>query len=529
MAFRLAFSIAPGPALNALVVLASGKRLRAWNRLCSLVHRHPDHYLYWSKHVASQRKKAFVSDAAPMKGLAPHQIAEDCDETLDELLSKLEREGHYWVVFRTANDRLDPDLAAVLQAAHKQFPASTLFFWDEEWMCSGKHPIPWIKPCWSLRLHMTRDCLTGASAVCIAAARAALIGQAPVLADRFGIAFLHQALWTNGDQPRHLPLLLTRREDPDLEIAEWERVARRIWPAWRFANCGDRTGFLRATPPDPDIWPSVSIVIPTRDRIDLIRTCLAGLHHTAYPGEMEVLIVDNGSSEPESLAYFNEIAAAGVAQVLQNDGPFNFSALNNHAAAKASGKFLCLFNNDVEAIDSDWLMEMMRWAVQIDVGAVGAQLLYPDGTVQHAGVAIGVGNAAGHIQRGVDPASILHASWHVVTREVTAVTAACLLVSKAHFDAVNGFDEAGFAVAFNDVDFCLKLDAMGLTNIYCAQARLIHAESRSRPLDMRPDQILRFSRELALLQSRWSTRGFRDPRFSISFSPGSEQCLMEMA
>lgn len=529
MVVRFALSVAPGPALSALGVLASGKRVRAWNRLCNLAHQHPYHYLYWTEHVAGQRKKQFVGEAAPLAGLAVCRVADESDETLDEVLGRLERRGQKWVAFCDAGDRLDSDLPSVLEAALQRFPETAIFYWDEDWLSPNGHLTPWIKPDWSGRLHMARNCLTGASAIRVADARAALSVHEPVPADRFGIAILEQAICAIGPCPRHLPLVLTRRSDPEREIAHWFRVAPRIWPGWRFTGSVGGIGFLCVTPPDPAAWPSVSIVIPTRDRIDLVRTCLAGLALTDYPGQIEVFIVDNGSTEKESLAYFSEIQAGGAAQVLRDDGPFNFSALNNLAASRATGEFLCLFNNDVEAIDSEWLTAMVRFAVQPDVGAVGARLLYPDGTIQHAGVAIGVGNAAGHIQRGVDPSSIVHAGWHAVTREVTAVTAACLLVSKAHYDAVNGLDEAGFGVAFNDVDLCLKLDAMGLTNIYCAQARLIHAESRSRPLDMRPDQAVRFGRELALLQSRWSTGGYRDPRFSMNFSPSSEQCLLEMA
>lgn len=532
MVVRFAMSVAPGPTLFALGVLASGKRVRAWNRLCNLAHRHRYHYLYWTEHVAGQRKKRFVGEAAPLACLAVCRVADEgyeSEDALDEVLGSLERQGQEWVAFCFAGDRLDPDLPAVLEAALQRFPETAIFYWDEDWRSAKGHLTPWIKPDWSGRLHMARNCLTGASAIRVADARAALRGHESVKADRHGIAVLEQAMCAIGPCPQHLPLVLTRRSDPEREIVQWFQVAPRIWPEWRFTESVDGIGFLCATPPDPADWPSVSIVIPTRDRIDLVSTCLAGLARTDYPGQIEVLIVDNGSIEPESVAYFGEIEAAGTAQVLRKDGPFNFSALNNFAVSRSSGEFLCLFNNDVEATDSDWLTAMMRFAVQPVVGAVGARLLYPDGTIQHAGVAIGMGNAAGHIQRGVDPSSNLHAGWHAVTREVTAVTAACLLVSRAHYAEAKGLDEAGFPVAFNDVDLCLKLDALGLTNIYCAEACLIHAESRSRPLDSRPDQIERFSRELALLQSRWRTCGFRDPRFSMSFSPSSEQCLLEMA
>ena len=260
-----------------------------------------------------------------------------------------------------------------------------------------------------------------------------------------------------------------------------------------------------------------------------MRSCLSGLARLAYPGPVEIIVVDNGSREPDALALLAAEQAAGRIRVLRDDGPFNFSRLNNRAAAIATGDYLCLLNNDVEALDGEWLTAMMRHAVQPGVGAVGAQLLYPDGRIQHAGVAVGIGGAAGHGQRGVDPASPDHAAWHAVTRQVSAVTAACLLVARTHHAAVGGLDEAGFAVAFNDVDFCLKLQAAGLANIYCAQSRLIHAESRTRPNDNRPDQQARFNAELALLQQRWSTETLPDPHHSPLFSTSAETCLLSMA
>ena len=532
-AFRLilmlAFGVAPVATLAALGTLLSGKRVRAWNRLCVLAQDHPGHYRYWSQYITMLRKRDFVEDAALVPDLAFSLIVQVGAEPLDEALARLERQGKQWAVFHGPEDHLDPDLATVLAGALWRFPDTTLFYWDEEWLLQDGELTPWIKPDWSERLHMSRDFLTGASAVRVADARAALSGRKDLLTDKAGLTMLALALQARGQQPRHLPLVLTRRNAPEAELTNWVQMAQQVWPDWQIALRTDVIPFLRVTPPDPTSWPTVTAIIPTRDRVDLLRACLGGLTRADYPGEIEIIVVDNGSTEPASLAYLAAIETAGTARVIREFGPFNFSRLNNRATVAATGDFLCLLNNDVEALEPDWLTAMMRHAVQPDVGAVGAQLLYPDGFIQHAGVAIGVGNAAGHIQRGVDPESNEHAGWHAVTREITAVTAACLLVAKAHYEAVGGLDEDGFAVAFNDVDFCMKLDALGLANIYCAEARLIHAESRSRPSDHRPDQIARFERELALLQSRWHTLGFNDPRFSPLFSRSSERCLLRAA
>ncbi|MFM7404605.1 MAG: glycosyltransferase family 2 protein [Erythrobacter sp.] len=524
MTLLFAFSVAPLATLRALGVLVSGKRVRAWNHLSAMAERYPDYYRYWSKYIAKAHKQRFIGPDYAVSRVAYRALAQASGETLRQCLAQLEGEGYEWVVFHGAEDRVDPDVPAVIARASTIHDGAAILYWDEEWALPGGTLTPWVKPDWSDWLYKARDCLTGSCALNLREAHdvASALGDLP--ADRFGLASLAQALIARGHKAAHLPLVLTRRLNPAAELEAWAKAAPRLWPEWQFPRRDDAIPFLRALPRDPVSWPRVSVIIPTRDRIDLLRTCLAGLERTCYAGEVEVLIVDNASAEPESLAFFASLA--GKVRVIRDDGPFNFSRLNNLASTQANGEFLCLLNNDVEVLGEDWLTAMMRIAVDTSVGAVGAQLLYPDGAIQHAGVAIGMGNAAGHIQRGVDPAATEHCAWHAVSREVTAVTAACLLVSKAHYQVVGGLDEAGFAVAFNDVDFCLKLDAAGLTNVYCAEARLIHAESRTRPDDYRADQVVRFERELALLQSRWQTPGFDDARFSPLLSPSSEICLL---
>lgn len=522
-----AFSVAPLATLNALGVLISGKRVRAWNRLSAMAERYPKYYRYWSKYIAQAHKQRFIGPVGGASRVAFCDLAIGSDERLHQRLAQLQDEGHDWVVFHATADHVDADIPAVIAQASALNGEAVIFYWDEEWLLPCGGLTPWIKPDWSNWLYKARDCLTGSFAIRLGVARELAFALPNLPADRFGLASLVLAMIKREHEPLHLPLVLTRRLDPVAELEAWAKTAPRLWPEWRFSERDDGIPFLRALPRDPVSWPRVSVIIPTKDRIDLLRTCLAGLERTHYSGEIEVLVVDNASSEPDSLDFFASLVSK--VRVIRDDGPFNFSRLNNLASTQANGEFLCLLNNDVEVLGEDWLTAMVRIAVDTSVGAVGAQLLYPDGAIQHAGVAIGMGNAAGHIQRGVDPAATEHCAWHAVSREVTAVTAACLLVSKAHYQSVGGLDEAGFAVAFNDVDFCLKLDAAGLTNVYCAEARLIHAESRTRPDDYRADQVVRFERELALLQSRWQTPGFDDARFSPLLSPSSEICLLRPA
>ena len=247
--------------------------------------------------------------------------------------------------------------------------------------------------------------------------------------------------------------------------------------------------------------PLVSVIIPTRDRAELLRVSAGGvLGATDYPN-IELLIVDNGSREAASTRLLAELAADPRVHILRDDSPFNFSRLNNATAEAARGPYLCLLNNDTEVIEPGWLTALMRQAVRPGVGAVGAKLLYPDGSIQHAGVVLGPAGAE-HAHRFLPDAEAGDFAAAHVARAVSAVTAACLLVEKAKYMAVGGLDEA-LAVAFNDVDLCLKLGAAGWRNIYEPAARLIHHESKSRDTTA-PDAAAR-AQEAALIRRRWGS------------------------
>ena len=249
--------------------------------------------------------------------------------------------------------------------------------------------------------------------------------------------------------------------------------------------------------------PPVSIIVPTRNRVDLLRTCLNGIAATNYP-DTEVIVVDNDSDDPETLDYLASLDPARY-RVLRHAGAFNYSAINNRAVELARGQLLCLLNNDIEVIQANWLAIMATQAMRDNVGAVGAQLLYPDGRIQHAGVVLGMGNAAGHAHRLLRPDEEGYFRRHALPQFTSAVTAACLVVQRERFLAVGGLNEREFAVAFNDVDLCLRLNAFGWQSLYEPRATLIHHESVSRGLDRDPVGAKRFAGELAALKQRWKT------------------------
>ena len=265
---------------------------------------------------------------------------------------------------------------------------------------------------------------------------------------------------------------------------------------------------------------SVSIIIPTRNQSELLRRCLETIAPAARRASAEIIVVDNDSAEPDALDYLASIEGRD-ADVLRVPGAFNFSRLNNLAAAAARGDHLLLLNNDIEAIDAQWLDEMLGRMAEPDVGAVGATLLWPSGVVQHAGVVLGPGLGAVHAfnDRMGDDAG--YAGMLTAAHECSAVTAACLLTRKADYLAVGGLDEVNFPVNFNDVDYCLKLRALGRRIVISPHARLLHLESASRGSDQRPDRAGRLQRELRALRARWLETIVNDPYYSplLSLDP----------
>jgi O-antigen biosynthesis protein len=274
--------------------------------------------------------------------------------------------------------------------------------------------------------------------------------------------------------------------------------------------------------PLPAELPLVSIIIPTKNRVELLKPCIdTVLSRTSYT-PYEVIIVDNGSAERRTVEYLDRISADPRVRVLRYPHPYNYSAINNFAVRDAQGSYVCLLNNDTEVVEADWLSEMMRYAVRPEIGAVGAKLLYSDGTIQHAGVVVGIGDAAGHAHRYLPAAETGYFCQAHVPHYVSAVTGACLLLDKRKFFAAGGLDEDALPIAFNDVDLCLKLERAGWRNIYVPHAVLIHHESKSRGRDHAPSQIGRYQRELEIFQDRWGSKTYDDPLLNPNLDRFSE-------
>jgi len=213
-------------------------------------------------------------------------------------------------------------------------------------------------------------------------------------------------------------------------------------------------------------------------------------------------------------------------KIIRDDRPYNYSQLNNLAAEKAVGDYLCLLNNDTEIIQPSWLREMIRQAIRPNIGAVGAKLLYDDMSIQHAGVVIGLCGSAGHVHRYLPNDNPGYFARAHVAHYVSAVTAACLVVKKGKFHEVGGLDEENLAIAFNDVDFCLKLEKRGWRNLYEPNAVLFHHESKSRGRDTSRQNIERYLRELHVLRERWGAIDYQDPLHHPHLDRSSETYLL---
>ena len=264
----------------------------------------------------------------------------------------------------------------------------------------------------------------------------------------------------------------------------------------------------------PSPLPLVSIIIPTKNGLQLLRRCIESvLSKTSY-GQYEIIIVDNQSDDPETIQYLMELKKSGVATVLEYDFPFNYSAINNFAVKEARGEYLCMMNNDIEVISEDWLNEMTSHAARPEIGAVGAMLYYPNDVIQHAGVLIGMGGVAGHLYCGYPRGVSGYMTRAQLVQNMSAVTAACLVVRKSVYMEVGGLDESNLPIAFNDVDFCLRLIEQGYRNLWTPFAELYHHESATRGRDDVGEKRDRFQAEIRYMRSRWGHALQSDPAYS---------------
>jgi GT2 family glycosyltransferase len=262
--------------------------------------------------------------------------------------------------------------------------------------------------------------------------------------------------------------------------------------------------------------PLVSVIIPTRDGIEVLERCIRSIEkRTDYPN-YEILIVDNGSSKPETMKFFATLRH----RVVRLDEPFNYSRLNNYGAQQARGDFLLLLNNDTEVISPGWMRAMLELCHLPGVGIVGAKLYYPDRTIQHAGVVLGIKGVAGHSHKHFPGRNRGYFDSLTCIRNYSAVTAACMLVRRDAFERVGGFDEE-LRVAFNDVDFCIRVREKGYRIAWTPYAELYHPESATRGFDLDP-------REIEFMKRRWKETLVNDPYYNRNLTLEDENFSLRM-
>ncbi len=397
----------------------------------------------------------------------------------------------------------------------------------------GERSLPWFKPVWDIDLFIGADIFTSGAIF-----SSSIMNQALVLLTPFdGLNSLNWDLMLAGIALAseisnatvvHFPQVLYHRHhltpaSPEQDIASIDRHQAIAWlcqcltPGTLVRPLTRYPALLRAQWPLPVSLPKVSLIVPTRDQVDLLKTCIEGLlNDTDYPN-LEIIVVDNQSSQAATLAYLKELSDRGV-RVLAYPQPFNYSAINNYATQHAKGELIGLINNDIEVIEAGWLKEMVSQLLRPNVGAVGAKLLWPNRMVQHGGVVIGVNGLAAHTGNTLQQHEPGYLGMNHITRRQSAVTAACLLLKKSTFEILNGLDEDAFPVAFNDVDLCLRIQEKGLHLIWTPFAQMIHAESASRGKDETPEKRARALREQQLFIEKWSAYGLNDPHYHPALS-----------
>ena len=266
--------------------------------------------------------------------------------------------------------------------------------------------------------------------------------------------------------------------------------------------------------------PLVSIIIPNKDHVDDLSRCVESIINLSTYDNYEIVIVENNSETAEIRTYYEEISRHPRVQVVEYKGDFNYSKINNFGVQYAKGEYLLLLNNDTEVITPDWMEELLMYAMRKDVGVVGAKLYYPDKTIQHAGIVIGLGahRTAGHTHYRIPEANVGYMGRLCYAQDVTAVTGACMMVSKALYEELGGLDES-FTVALNDVDFCLRVREKGFLNIFTPFAQLYHYYSKSRGSDKKDERALRYQQESDRFRVKWADALAKgDPYYNPNFS-----------
>jgi len=409
------------------------------------------------------------------------------------LLEKQAAVTHDWLILLQAGDQL-PEHALLWFAAEAQRHAeAAMIYADDDVWLDGQRSAPRFKPDWTALTFKAYDYIGRAVMLNTRQCRALQL-----LPESFELASLRPVMLALS-QPqsalvRHIPAILLHQGEQAVQP-------------------------VPALEPVCQATPLISIIIPTRDMADYMMRCVDSVFALTTYQRYEVIVIDNGSEDQRLLDYLAGMAARHANfSVIRDDRPFNYSALNNHAVAQAKGEIICFLNNDIEVITPDWLEHMLHWLQMPEVGVVGAKLYYADDTIQHAGVVVGPGGCANHLHAFVDGRESGYCERAMYPQELSAVTAACMLTRKSTFEALGGFEVERLPVAFNDVDFCLRVRKSGLKVVWTPYAELYHFESVSRRKDQSRQRKKQAEGEVRYMRQTWQTHMGHDPFYNPNFS-----------
>jgi len=411
-------------------------------------------------------------------------------------LARIAQATSNWVAIREDGDQLAPAALGEIGRAIAQHPEGDLFYSDEDEIDErGQRCRPRFKPDWSPDYLRSCNYIGGLLVV----RRDLLHRVGPVTCD-YDLAL---KLSEVARRIIHVPKVLYHRRRPRITDQDADALREHFRRIGLEADVSprDEPGTFRVRYRHHG-RPRVSVIIPNRDQAEMLERCLAAFGDDGYP-DVEILIVENGSRRHETFALYERARQRSNVRILTWDQPFNYAAINNFAVARATGELLLFLNNDLEALHADWLDRLVELALLPGVGAVGAKLQYPDRTLQHAGVVLGMYGVAGHVYRRHPSDAPGYLECLRVPHNVAAVTGACLLMPRAVFEQIGGFDEE-FGIAFNDVDLCLRSLQAGYRTIWTPDSVLIHHESKTRGVDANWADRSRLVRETDRLRQKWA-------------------------
>lgn len=387
-----------------------------------------------------------------------------------------------WIVYLQSDEIPTPGLVDALS----QVPVDTeIVYWDILYT-QNSQVKPWYKPGWSPELLFSAPLLCGS-----AIRKESLLKIASEIFEEGEVSWqelLILVLKQKNLKFLHIPKFFSKLQSA-IPIQHYLPTAEALV---RASIHPKTTSVFDAYNAIKHQWPlenqSVSIIIPTRNNFPVVWRCVTTLLEITHYHNFNVILIDDHSDDPELFAWYAELSKHPQVRIIKNSEEFNYSKVNNLGAQSSDGQLLLFLNNDTEIIESDWLEEMVRWAQLPEIGVVGAQLFYPNGTIQHNGIVIGLGGHAGHIFQGLPSNSnTIFGSTNWI-RNISAVTGACMMMRRSVFDEVHGFDE-GLKIVFNDVDICLKVIKKGYRNLVIPCARLIHYEGLSRDKALPPQDV----------------------------------------